>query len=96
MIALTQIANTEMFAFIAVPVLKLISRKVLFINRKDNRNLKSRLLFLKKTKFHGQITKKLWIVGIRNFLDIFETRKRSFISAFLICMTVPLMFFEKS
>ena len=27
---------------------------------------------------------------MRNFQDTFETRKRSFISAFLICMTVPL------
>ena len=36
MIALTQITNTEIFAFIAVLVFKLLSRKVLFINRKDN------------------------------------------------------------
>ena len=27
---------------------------------------------------------------MRKFQDIFETRKRSFISAFSICMTVPL------
>ena len=27
---------------------------------------------------------------MRNFLDTFETCKRSFISAFSICMTVPL------
>ena len=32
MIALTQITNTETFAFIAVLVFKLLSRKVLFIN----------------------------------------------------------------
>ena len=38
MIASTQIASTENFAFIAVPVLKLLSSKVLFINRKENRN----------------------------------------------------------
>ena len=38
MIASTQITNTEMFAFIAVVVFKLLSHKVLFINRKDNRN----------------------------------------------------------
>ena len=36
-IALTQITNTEIFAFIAVLVLKLLSRKLLFINRKDNK-----------------------------------------------------------
>ena len=38
MITLTQITNTEIFAFIAVLVFKVQSRKVLFINRKDNRN----------------------------------------------------------
>ena len=37
MTALTQLVNAEVFASIAVPVLKLLSRKVLFINRKDNR-----------------------------------------------------------
>ena len=30
------------------------------------------------------------MVGIRNFQNTFETRKRSFISAFSIYMTVPL------
>ena len=34
MIALTQITNTEIFAFIAVLVFKLLSREVLFIIRK--------------------------------------------------------------
>ena len=38
MIASTQITNTEIFAFIAVLDFKLLRRKVLFINRKDNRN----------------------------------------------------------
>ena len=38
MIASKQIKNTEIFAFIAVLVFKLFTRKVLFINRKDNRN----------------------------------------------------------
>ena len=38
MIASTEIANTEIFAFIAVLVFKLLSSKVLFINRKDKRN----------------------------------------------------------
>ena len=38
MIALTQITNTEIFTFIAVLVFKILSRKVLFINRKGNRN----------------------------------------------------------
>ena len=34
----TQTTNTEFFSFIAVLVFKLMSRKVLFKNRKDNRN----------------------------------------------------------
>ena len=38
MIASTQIKNTEIFAFIAAVILKLLSRKDLFINRKDNRS----------------------------------------------------------
>ena len=38
MIASTQIADNEIFAFVGVLVFKLLSRKVLFINRKDNRN----------------------------------------------------------
>ena len=31
---------------------------------------------------------------MRNFQDTFETRKRSFISAFSICMAVPLSYRE--
>ena len=38
MIASIQITNTENFAFITVLVFKLLSLKVLFINRKANRN----------------------------------------------------------
>ena len=38
MIASTLITNTEIFALIAVLVFKLLSRIVLFINRKDNGN----------------------------------------------------------
>ena len=38
MIASTEISNTEIFAIITVLVFKSLSRKVLFINRKDNRN----------------------------------------------------------
>ena len=38
MIASTQITNAEIFAFMAVVVFNLLSRKVLFINRKDKRN----------------------------------------------------------
>ena len=39
MVALTKsVTNTEIFAVTTVLVFKLLSRKVLFINKKDNRN----------------------------------------------------------
>ena len=38
MIASTQITNTDIFAFINTLAFKLFSRKVLVINRKENRN----------------------------------------------------------
>ena len=38
MIASKQIKNTEIFTFLAVLVFKLLSRKVLFIKRRDDRN----------------------------------------------------------
>ena len=53
--ALTQVTNTEIFAFIAVLFFKLLSRKVLFISRIDNRNLKSWLLFKKIANFTGEL-----------------------------------------
>ena len=34
----TQIANIEIFVFIAVVVFNLLSRKILVINKKNNRN----------------------------------------------------------
>ena len=82
MIASIQIKNTEIFTFISVLVLKLFSRKVLFTNR---------LLFTKVANFTGQLLQN-YVIGMRNFQDTFETLKRSFISAFSICMTVPLIF----
>ena len=33
---------------------------------------------------------------MRNFQNTFETRKQSFVSAFSICMTAPLIYFTKS
>ena len=46
MIASTQITNTGIFAFIAVLVLKLLSRKVLFYKQKGQQKLlKYRLFF---------------------------------------------------
>ena len=48
MIALTQATNTEIFAFIAVRAFKLLNRKVLFINRKDNGNSLKVVYFLRE------------------------------------------------
>ena len=89
MIASTQITNTEIFAFIAVLVFKLLSRKILFVNWKDNRNCWKVDYFLRKKEISRENYSK--IVGTWNFQRTFETRKRSFISAFSICMTVPLI-----
>ena len=55
MITSTQITNTEIFAFIAVLVFKLLSRKVLFIIEKTKKLLKSRLLFKKIANFTGEL-----------------------------------------
>ena len=51
----TKITNSETFAFLAVLVFKLLSRKVLFINRKNNRSCYKRLLFKKTAKFPGKL-----------------------------------------
>ena len=48
MITSTQIINIEIFTFIAVLVFKLLSRKVLLINRKDNSNCQKVGYFLRK------------------------------------------------
>ena len=53
MIASTHIANTEMLAFVTVLVFKLLSRKVLFISRKDNRNCQKVGYILRNSRFHG-------------------------------------------
>ena len=47
--------NTNIFFFIAVLVLKLLSRKVLFTNKKDKKNLKIRLLFKKIADFTDKL-----------------------------------------
>ena len=54
MIASTHIANNEIFAFITVLVFKLLSREVLFINRKKTmETVKKYATFYKNDKFHG-------------------------------------------
>ena len=56
MITSTQITNTEIFAFITVPVFKLLSREILFINKKRQyKLLKSKLLFQKIANFTGKL-----------------------------------------
>ena len=56
MIASTQITNTEFFAFIAVPVFKLLGRKVFVYKQKRQKKLlKSRLLFMKIANFTGKL-----------------------------------------
>ena len=44
----TQIINPEMLTFVTFLVFKLLSRKVLFINRKDNKNCGKVDYFLRK------------------------------------------------
>ena len=58
MITSTQITNTEIFVIIAVLVLLLLSRKVLFIKQKRQKKLLiSRLLFKKIANFTGKYSK---------------------------------------
>ena len=49
----TSITNTEVFESIAILVFKLLSREVLFINRKDNRNCWEVGYFLRKYQISG-------------------------------------------
>ena len=56
MIASTQITNTEIFALITALVSKLLTHKVLFITRKKQQKLlKSRLVFKKIVNFKGKL-----------------------------------------
>ena len=67
--ASVQITNTGIFALIANLIFKLLSRKFLFINRKDSRNfLKVGYFFKKIANFKGKL--------LQNFQDTFETPKR--------------------
>ena len=50
MIVSKQITNNEIFAFTAVLVFKLLSRIVLFINRKDNRIRKQQISWVNYCK----------------------------------------------
>ena len=82
MIASTPITNSEIFVFIAVLVFKLLSREVLFINRKDNKINKKQA-----TRVLRLLSSTLLFKKITNF-----SCKLLQISAFSIYMTVPLNF----
>ena len=67
------IINTEILAFIAVLVLKLFSRAVLYINKKNNINChKVGYLFKKIATFTGKLL-QLKAGRMRNFRDTFRT-----------------------
>ena len=53
MIASTQISTTEIFTDIALLVFKLLSRSFVYKQKRQQKLLKSRLLFNKIFKFHG-------------------------------------------
>ena len=69
MITSTQITNTEIFRFITDLDFRLLSRKVLFTNRKDNRNCSKVSYFFKK------------IANLVNYCKILNSWKISFIRA---------------
>ena len=58
MMASTQKTDTGIFAFISALVLKLLSHKVLFKNRKRQQK-KKQATFEKNSKFYGSVTAKL-------------------------------------
>ena len=90
-ISASSFKNAEIFAFVFFLVFKLLSCKIVFINRKDSRNYyKSLLLFIKIANLTRKSLQNNKKVGMRNFQDTFETSNRSFIGDFSICMTVPL------
>ena len=73
MVISTKITSIEIFAFIAVLIFNLLSRKVLITNTKDKRNcLKSRLFFKKIANFTSQT--------INRWDATFETPKPSFVN----------------
>ena len=76
MIALTQTTNTEIFAFIAVLVFKLLSRRVLFINRKDNRNCEIVRYFLNEVR-NSRVTISNYETELRKMTSHFEVLTQS-------------------
>ena len=70
MIASTQKTNTEIFSFIAGLVFKLLSRKVLF--RRQQKLLKSRILFKKIANFTGKLLQNCKQLACENFGILFR------------------------
>ena len=67
--------------------------------KRQSKLLKSGLLFKKIPNFKGKLLQNYRQLECGIFRILFETPKRSFISAFSICMTVPLislMLYESS
>ena len=55
MIASIQVTDNEIFAFMVVQAFKSLRRKVLFINRKDNRKCQKVGCYFKKINFTGKL-----------------------------------------
>ena len=55
MVAPTQITNTQIFSFLAVLDFKLLSRKVVYKQKRRKKLLKSRLFFKKLASFTGKL-----------------------------------------
>ena len=75
-------------------LLKLLSRKFWFTYRKVIETVKMKVTFLKNSKFQNYKIGKIINIGVRNFPDNFETRKRSLIRVFSVFMTAPLRYFN--
>ena len=95
MIASTKITNTDVFAFIACLVFKLLSHKVLFIKRKDNRNCYffkkqqiSRVNYFKIiSSWNAKVSRYFWNTLVVVFLCFFNLHGCTFkdqISAVLV------------
>ena len=76
-ISASSFKNAEIFAFVFFLVFKLLSCKIVFLNRKDSRNYyKSLLLFIKIANLTRKSLQNNKKIGMRNFQDTFETCNR--------------------
>ena len=72
MIASTQITKPEIFTFIALLVFELLSRKVLFIDKKDSRNCQKVGYFLRKQQITGKLLQNYKQLGREIFRILLE------------------------